>query len=197
VLFGGIWVTHDNPATAAGLVESLVNYLVQQDWCGPLFTRDGAGGTLTLKQIGLDHPRAPSIALAMRADDAANCYGIIGTTRHDAPYPVGGGCHGGLSRHELHNFLCMGGRAFKQGFAPEVPAGNIDITPTVCRVLGIDGTGSFDGRVLEEALSVTQNDLSGTLQDRVCVSTNTVGVKTHLSVATYQGANYLNCAWVE
>lgn len=190
---GGIWVPEDNPNLTAALVE----FLTQQDWCGPLFTRNGTGGTLTLAQVGLDHPRAPSIALAMRYDDRKNEFGIVGKTRHDAPYPVGGGCHGGLSRHELHNFLCMRGAAFKKMFASDTPAGNVDIAPTVCQLLGIASGDSFDGRVLHEALSSTVDKSDDTRQDTTLVSTNLTGVKTHLSLSNYNGVKYLNSAWVE
>jgi len=190
---GGIWVKEDNP----GIVATLVEFLTRQDWCGPLFTRNGIGGSLTLKEIGLDHPRAPSIALAMRYNDSNNQFGIAGSTRHDAPYPVGGGCHGGLSRHELHNFLCMSGGAFKKSFAADVPAGNIDIAPTVCRLLGIADCKSFDGRVLGEALLSTQDQLVDNARESMIVSTNPTGVKTHLSVSDYRGVRYLNSAWVE
>jgi len=155
---GGIWVKEDN----AGLIAALVEFLAQQDWCGPLFTRNGAGGTLTLEQIG----------------------------------PVGGGCHGGLSRHELHNFLCMCGAAFKKNRVPDVPAGNIDIAPTVCRILGVAHTPSFDGRVLDEALSSVEDDPQK-WQETTVVSSNSFGVKTHLSVSEYRGSRYLNRAWVE
>ena len=190
---GGIWVKEDD----AGLITRLVDFLTQQDWCGPLFTRDGCGGTLTLDQIGLDHTRAPSIALAMRYDDSKNQFGIKGNTRHDAPYPVGGGCHGGLSRHELHNVLCMGGAAFKTGFAADVPAGNIDIAPTVCRVLGINESESFDGRVLEEALLANEDKTIDDWRETTLSATNSSGSKTYLSFTDYCGVRYLNRAWVE
>ena len=190
---GGIWVKDDD----AGLIAKLVDFLTQQDWCGPLFTRNGCSGTLTLDQIGLDHPRAPSIALAMRYDDSKNQFGIKGNTRHDAPYPVGGGCHGGLSRHELHNFLCMGGAAFKTNFTPDVPAGNIDIAPTVCRLLGIDEPASFDGRVLEEALLTNEDKRIDDSLETTSGATNSSGSKTYLSFTDYCGVRYLHRAWVE
>lgn len=190
---GGIWVRQDEPDILASLVE----FLVQQDWCGPLFTRNGTGGTLTHKQIGLEHSRTPSIALAMRANDNINQFGVAGATCHDAPYPVGGGCHGGLSRHELHNFLSMGGAAFKQKYAPALPAGNTDILPTVCQLLGIAKPRSINGRVLHEALSSTPSDPVDDWRESLQVSTNPNGVKTHLSTSTYGGATYLNSAWVE
>lgn len=190
---GGIWVKNDDPEITAALVD----YLTKQDWCGPLFTRSGTAGTLTLEQIGLNHPRAPTIALAMRYNDDKNQFGIAGLSRHDAPYPVGGGCHGGLSRHELHNFLCMGGAAFKANCAPQVPAGNIDIAPTICKILGVDNNQGFDGRVLEEALAGTTDNTTNSWQQSTLVSNNSTGVKTHLSYSSYCGVRYLNSAWVE
>ena len=190
---GGIWVKDDEPDLLAALVE----FLTRQDWCGPLFTRSGTGNTLTLEQIGLDHPRAPSIALAMRYDDGINTYGIAGVSRHDAPYPVAGGCHGGLSRHELRNFLSMGGAAFKNQFLPSVPASNIDIAPTVCSLLKLAENECFDGRVLIEALAFTPDDFGNNWEETTCVSTNRTGVKTHLSYSEYCGVRYIKRAWIE
>ena len=116
---GGIWVRDDDTA----LTERMVDYLVEQPWCGAVFTRDGARGTLRLGDVALDHARGPTIALAMRMDDETNAFGRAGTTRHDAPYPVGGGCHGGLSRYELNNFLSMAGSKFKTSSVVAAPSG--------------------------------------------------------------------------
>ena len=73
---GGIYVRNSKPA----LIDAVVNWLQAQDWCGPVFTRDGRG-CLRHRQIGLEHPRAPDIALALRADDEVNEFGISGATR--------------------------------------------------------------------------------------------------------------------
>ena len=189
---GGIWVRDDDPQITGHLVQ----YLLQQPWCGPIFTRDGLLGTLRLADVCLDHARAPTIAVTMRTHDGSNEWNRAGKTFHDAPYPTIGGCHGGLSRYELNNFLSMSGAAFKTGVATEAPAGNIDITPTICHLLGIDGGADCDGRILHEALHDTPNAGSDAWQETVRVSQNSVGPRTHLSFTEFGATRYLNGAWL-
>ena len=189
---GGIWVRDDDPEISA----SLVTFLLRQDWCGPLFTRDGTGGTLKLADIGLDHRRAPTLALALRTNDETNAFGHTGRTRHDAPYPVGGGCHGGLSRYELNNFLSLGGDRFGDGIEIDLPAGNVDVTPTICAVLGLGVAEACDGRVLTEALRYDGTARSGNATEHTLVSTNSSGPRTHLTYREIGGARYLSRAWV-
>ena len=190
---GGIWVRdHDPDITAA-----LLDYLWQQDWCGPVFTRDGVGGTLNLGDVGLGHRRGPTIALALRTNDDANAFARAGNTRHDAPYPVGGGCHGGLSRYELNNFLSFGGALFESGVVVDLPAGNVDITPTICAALGLDVADQCDGRVLAEALRAENSSESGQPTEHTLVATNPSGPRTHLSYREFGGVRYLDRAWVD
>ncbi len=189
---GGIWVRDEDP----DLTDKLVAFLLEQEWCGPIFTKAGNLGTMTLGEVCLDHARAPTIAVTMRTTDGTNAFGRDGLSRHDASYPVGGGTHGGLSRYELNNFLSMAGQAFKSGEIVAAPAGNIDIAPTICRLLGIETVGDgFDGRVLSEAL--IGSSASGEWREITLAAANTAGVRTHLSVTEMEGVRYLNRAWVE
>lgn len=189
----GIW------ATPAGLqrIDALIGWLREQGWCGPLFTKTGSLGTLTHDLICLDHPRAPDIALVFRSDDRANAFGRHGTTVHDAPYPIGGGCHGGLSRYELHNFLSMSGAAFKARTALDVPAGNVDITPTVLHLLGLTAPPGLDGRVLHEAFDGGPQPDSLTWIDDIIASPNPDGPTTYLSVTDLGTTRYINRAWAK
>ena len=189
---GGIWVR----GSPGDRIDKIVDWIREQEWCGPIFTRNGVSGTLLQKHLGVDHRRSPDISVVLRSDDATNDWGLMGTTLHDAVYPAGGGCHGGLSTYELHNVLAMSGRAFKQGQIIEVPAGNIDIAPTVLALLGLDVPDGIDGRVLREALR--ENDESATLEvvEHVYSSSNANGLASHLSVSEFGGSRYLNRAWV-
>lgn len=187
---GGIWLNQPDPQ----LLGELVKWLQHQHWCGPLFTRDGDGGTLRHEDVGLAHARAPDIAMIFRHEDSDNTWGIAGETLHDAGYPVGGGCHGGLSRYELHNFLAMSGSCFGRSRNTDLPAGNIDITPTVMRLFGEDISGDVDGRILVEGLR-DKGD-AGSPRDHTVSSTNTSGAITHLAVTQLGSTRYLTRGWV-
>ena len=63
------------------------------------------------------------------------------------------GQHGSMSRHEMNNILFAAGPGFKSNIRSQVPSGNLDLTPTILRILDISGETAMHGRVLEEALS--------------------------------------------
>ena len=78
------------------------------------------------------------------------------TGKNDA-FTTGMGMHGAAGTREIHNFGAAIGPDFKRGFADQNPTGNIDVAPTIARVLGLlpnTGPGSISpsGRVLNEAL---------------------------------------------
>ena len=189
---GGLYVRQSDP----DLIAQLTAWLQTQDWCGPVFTRDGAGA-LRHDLIGLAHRRAPDIALVLASDNTRNAHGFEGSTLQDSRYPVGGGLHGGLHSKELHNWLAVGGGGFRQAVVIEHPSGTIDILPTVLHLLGIPVVESIEGRVLAEALK----DSSG-LDPRPSVQTEThecagaAGYRAHLTRHRISGASYLECGWV-
>ncbi|MEM7061411.1 MAG: alkaline phosphatase family protein [Pseudomonadota bacterium] len=187
---GGIWLPDAPPSRVAELVE----WLRAQPWCGPLFTRDGVAGTLRSECLRLNHARAPDVSLVFRSDDTPNAHGVIGTTVHDAPYPEGGGCHGGLHAKELHTFLALGGTAF-QTTDITVPGGNIDILPTVMHLMGLPAPDGLDGRVLSEAMEGGPD--TPPAQEQILTSANPVGPRTHLSVTDIGTTRYLNRAWTK
>lgn len=185
---GGIWVRDRDDA----LLKKLITWLMSQPWCGPVFSRNGVEGTLSIGEICADHSRAPDIYLMMRSANTENAWGVPGTTPHDAPYPVGGGCHGGLSSFELNNVLVLGGTSFKRGKALSAPAGNIDILPTVLHLLGMDQPTDIDGRVLTEALlDMPEPETAPTRQHTVTAPNG----QTQLSVTDFGQQRYFNEAW--
>ncbi|MEM7745628.1 MAG: alkaline phosphatase family protein, partial [Pseudomonadota bacterium] len=187
---GGLWLR--DPSRT----EELVEWLLAQHWCGPVFTRDGVLGTLRQSEIMLDHARAPDVSLILRAREAAGPHGPPGLTMHDAPYPEGGGCHGGLSRWELRNVLALGGGAFRSGAEIEVPAGNPDILPTVMTLLGLPVPDGIDGRPLVEALAGGPDPAAVAWHRRVIRSANTKGPVTALHISEVGSHRYLDEAVV-
>ena len=58
-----------------------------------------------------------------------------------------------MSKHEMNNVLFAWGPSFKENITVDTPSGNVDLAPTVLRILGITDGPPMDGRVLEEALA--------------------------------------------
>ena len=182
---GGIWLCDNDPALIAGTAE----WLLEQTFTGPVFTRDGLPGTLRHADIQADHPRAPDIYLALSHRDGTNAHGIGGLSEDNAPYPEGGGCHGGLSRYELHNFLALGGSAFRQAQNVSTPTGNVDILPTALNLLGIQPDHQIDGRPLVETFADPK---------AVAATTHETGNgRTRLQFSQIGDTRYLDRAWAD
>jgi arylsulfatase A-like enzyme len=139
---GSVFVYTTDPAAAVGAIRTL-------DYAGPIFTRDGCERTFKLAQVGIDGPRAPDIVFSLAWSDAA-VDGVPGAaTGTTAKLVVD---HGTISPFELRNTLVMHGPDFRVGWRDPAPVGNIDVAPTLTRVLGLEPGTPFDGRVLDEAL---------------------------------------------
>jgi hypothetical protein len=128
----------------------LVSAIRSFDYVGPLFTADGRDGTFPLSLVGLAGPRAPDAVFSFAwSADVVN--GIVGTATGTESKMVMD--HGSISPYDLHNTLVVQGPGFRSGWRSPVPVGNIDICPTLVRVLGLPDGSSMDGRVVSEALS--------------------------------------------
>ena len=87
----------------------------------------------------------------MRWNDEKNANGFPGLIFSEGRKP-GQGNHATLSRYELHNTLIASGPDFRAGLRDELPSSNLDLAPTIARVLRLPKVPLMDGRVLEEAL---------------------------------------------
>ena len=189
---GGITLRDSDPR----LMKAVVAWLQSQPWCGPVFTRDGRG-CLTHCQVGLDHPRAPDIALVLRSDDTPNAHRLPGSSRHDSNYPVGGGLHGGLHEVELATWFAAHGDAFQSGRVSALPTGIVDVLPTILHVLGLEVPSWTQGRVLREALVTHTDEPVLAAAEQVHSAESSAGLRTHLSVSTVDRTSYINRGWVE
>ena len=138
---------HDVPTA-----DRLAEFLMRQSWCGPLFASDAVGeieGTLPLSAIGAEGRRAPDLAMSSMWEPRPNSEGwpghIVSTNDLAAD-------HGSLSPSEVRNVLVAAGPSFKAGATVASPSSNVDIAPTVFRLLGVPSGTSMDGRPLDEAL---------------------------------------------
>ncbi len=137
---GSVFVYSSDPA-AVSAVRAL-------DYAGPIFTRDGATGTLPLSAIGLDGPRAPDVVFSLAWSEevvdglpgaAAGSHGRLLVD------------HGTISPYDVHNTLVAQGPDFKAGWRDPAPVGNIDIAPSLVHLLSLGNATPFDGRILSEA----------------------------------------------
>ena len=135
-------------------VSRLVKWLMVQPWCGNLTIGDRVGsipGALPAALVGNEGERAPDVAMSFRWRPEANDAGYAGTNCSTGGGP-GQGQHGSMGRSELHNVMFARGPDFKKGLKLDVPSGNIDLAPTILKVLGLAPLDGMEGRVLEESL---------------------------------------------
>ena len=144
----------------AAVTRRLVEVLQRSEFAGAIFTREKMEGTFELKTVRLDRNGAPDVVVAMRWSDGENRFGVRGELTADATRAVGHGTHASLSRRDVHNTLVASGPSFQRGATIRMPSGNVDIAPTVLHLLGIRAEEKLDGRVLAEALTGGNEDLS-------------------------------------
>jgi arylsulfatase A-like enzyme len=143
------------PSHDAAVVQTLVRFLQSREEYGPIFVARRYGsipGTLPLDAVRLEtasSERTPDVVVSFVFDEDAVVQGMPGTEMgRPAAYR---GTHGSFSPRDVHNTLIAAGPHFRRGFHDTLPSGNVDVTSTVARLLGLPFEGA-DGRVLEEAL---------------------------------------------
>ncbi len=99
--------------------------------------------------------------MAFRWNDSKNQFDVSGMIDADWQRGAGKGTHATLSRFDMHNTLIAAGPDFRRGQVDDVPSGNVDLAPTILRILGITPPQKLDGRVLSEALVKTDPATAG------------------------------------
>jgi predicted AlkP superfamily pyrophosphatase or phosphodiesterase len=128
-------------------VEAIVKMLQQRPEVGAIFTRTRVRGTLSFETARWNHARSGDILVSANWSDKANAAGFKGTTTQDG---VAG--HGTSSPYDIHNTLIAAGPEFREHATSGLPTGNVDLAPTLLRLLGITPPASMTGRVIEEGL---------------------------------------------
>lgn len=183
--FSGIYLHHRSASHKAKVVD----WLVQQDFCGLVFASgdDGAAipGALPWSAVRNAHPRNADVGFTLRASDSSQQYGPdLDKCLFASGIPVGGGMHGGLNKGELSTVLAAQGRDYRGAFASETPCWLPDIAPTILTTMGLALDGAA-GRPLVEALTgVSEN--AGRVPD----------VETRLLSATHRGHEQYLRQWV-
>jgi predicted AlkP superfamily pyrophosphatase or phosphodiesterase len=146
-----------------GRIARVARFIQSRDWGGVVFSAGRAPGdphgvvegTFALELIHAANPeRGADLLFTFPWTSQPNAFGVRGTDLAN----VSGGAtlyasdHGSMSPWNVRNTLIGWGVDFKKTTTVRVPAGNVDVTPTILGLLGIAGGDGLDGRVLGEAL---------------------------------------------
>jgi len=137
----------------AAITRRLVETLQQTDFAGVIFTRAPMDGAFGLDKAKIDSDGAPDVEMAFRWNENKNQFGVAGMIDGDWQRAAGKGTHATLSKFDMHNTLIAAGPDFRRGETDELPSGNVDIAPTILRILGIESSAELDGRILVEAMT--------------------------------------------
>ena len=160
---------------AVTLRDDVGAWLREQSWVGTFVDwsrREATDGIVTPAFVwnGRDPsslPYAPTFTYSYAWNDAPNAHGVPGSalTGYTAALadferlqgPVIGlnrltSTHGTLSPRDQRTVLIVGGNNIRPG-ALDVPAGVVDIAPTILALLGLPPLPDADGRVLAEAFA--------------------------------------------
>ena len=152
------------PTKRMSLVQETLATLMQLDYVGSVFVDDqycpkaiDCPGALPMSAIGMvGHSRVPRPAIAVGYKVFYQTPGDLQSAVQvsDTPLQEGQGMHGGFGRDQTFNNMAAIGPDFKKNFADDTPMGNIDIVPTLAKILGIEmpSIGTLKGRILQEAI---------------------------------------------
>ena len=169
--------------------------MMERPWCGALLASESAGeieGTIPMSLAGGDGPRAPELAMSFGWDSRPNSAGYNGFANAAGGAP-GFGQHGSMSKHDMNNVLLARGPSFKQKTRIASPTGNVDVAPTLLRLLGLPVPDGMDGRVLTEALANGSGPVEWTSETHTSERRSRNGVYCqHVRVSTVGTTAYLD-----
>jgi predicted AlkP superfamily pyrophosphatase or phosphodiesterase len=137
-------------------IRKAVRFLQSHEEYGAIFVDERYGdipGTLPLSRVRLENPegRNPDIVVGYSFDENAMIQGYPGIEFEGVSSYGSHGMHGSFSPRDVHNTLVAAGPNFAEHFTDNLPSGNVDVAPTVAKILGIE-MPQADGRALLEAL---------------------------------------------
>ena len=151
---------------------------------GAIFVSDKYGdvaGTLPMSLIKTENPvagRGPDIIVSFNFDENVSVAGRPGISYASSVNRRGD--HGSFSSTDTHISMMAHGPDFESGLYDTLPTGNVDIAPTVARILTFN-MSSIQGRVLEEALKGGPRVTDYTVMDKPYRSSKKTGLKVKLS----------------
>lgn len=180
-----------DPARIAAIVAALQ----RRPEVGAIFARPRAQGstdgmvpgTLALTLARGGHARAAEILVSANWSDDKNDAGFPGKTAQGG---VAG--HGTSSRWDVHNTLMAAGPDFREHATSAVPASNVDLAPTLLRLLGVSVPATMTGRVLDEAFRRGPAPASVAVTARDVRSGVANGYEVTARISTVAGHDYLD-----
>jgi arylsulfatase A-like enzyme len=200
-----IYVPSKDPA----IVMETLSTLADLDYVGGLFADDtycptatSCPGVLPLSILALKGATklpTPAIVVTFKHFYLKNGDVQSGIQMADTNLQEGQGMHGGFGRDQTWNNMAAIGPDFKKAFVDPDPVGNIDITPTIAHILGIEmpSIGTLKGRVMTEALtgSPQPGKTSPAASSKVLVSAPSAnGRRTILDYQQHDGVLYYDRA---
>jgi predicted AlkP superfamily pyrophosphatase or phosphodiesterase len=194
-------------------IKQIVNFLYSQRWADVVFTTargddpqekiyGWVDGTFSLELIHLFHvDRGPDIVLTFPWNSERNSFGVEGThfdltARQTGPLKGARSGHGGMSPWSVRNTFFTWGVDFKRAMTVRIPASNVDLTPTILALNGINEHKDLDGRVLLEAVNGGPREEEVPVETRLLTATTTSGPnKSHIQVSTVGRQRYITKSW--
>lgn len=145
-------------------IDGVVKFLQTDDSVGTIFTSRARPGTFALEEARIHSPEAPDIVVSFRWNSTKNENGAPGSIISESQGSnltaiTQKATHASLSPYDMHNILVAAGPDFRQGYLDEIPSGNVDVAPTILKILGVKSPQPMDGRVLSEALNSSDQKL--------------------------------------
>lgn len=146
---------HFRAGADAARIAAIVAMLQRRPEVGAIFTRPRPGGgaegvvpgTLSFGVARWNHARSGEILVSANWTREKNEAGYEGKTTDSG---VAG--HGSSSPYDIHSALIAAGPDFIEHAVSDVPTSNVDLAPTLLRLIGLEAPASMTGRVIEEAL---------------------------------------------
>src|SRR5437879_8075422 len=171
-----LFVPDGDPNTVKAAVVSLQSRLQ----FGAIFVSDRYGdvpGTLPMSLIHTETPasgRGPDIIVSFRFDENVAVAGRPGISYASSVNRRGD--HGSFSPTDTHITLMAHGPDFTSGLYDTLPTANVDIAPTVARILALN-MPDLQGRIPEEALQGGLHVTAYTVLGTAHRPTKTTGLK--------------------
>lgn len=186
-------VEHHDPDRVARLVR----FIQAQDWGGVVFSAEPVAGAFPLELINVSNrDRGPDLLFTFPWTSRRSAFGVPGTdlanvSAGGTPYASD---HGSMSPWNVRSTFLAWGAGVRKGITGRAPAGNVDVTPTVLALLGLEGEAGLDGRAVTEALEGGPDPEEVAVETRVHTAT-TGGYRAALQISTVEGRHYVDKSW--